>query len=157
LIALENEEHWKGTGKRKTLASVHNLMQNNQLPEDVLKCAEKAVYTAEEWKGAKPSEISNDWLKTDPVIDFCLNHTIPDGTGRYGTVVKNLGIAMGLCGASDAELKPIVDKIISNMSGRKASDFWGWIKSAKSGRYKSYNRLELAKWFEKNEVVLNGE
>jgi len=53
-------------------------------------------------------------------------------------------------------LHPIINKMAANMPGRNPQDFWGWVKSARAGRYKKYNRHELIKWFEEHEADLDG-
>ena len=146
MIALENEEHWKGTGKIKSLLYSSNKSPVNKLKKSIIKKASNYVEDSKRWESVKMTDITKEWIKQNPYIRFLLENKIPDGTSRYRVVCKNVGIALGRSEATNKEIIPIVNQIAINMPGRERKDFWGWIKASRQGRFTQFNEHEMYNW-----------
>ena len=151
LIAIEGEYHYKGTGRCKKLVYNHDSGEN-KLPLDILKNFEDAKAKAESWKDVESTKLTRKWIESDPVIRYCLTHEIPPGIGRYDVVCKNLAIGMAVAGLSYDEIRGLAGRILANMPKRDwgIDSFMGWVRSARNGKFKNYNRRELLKWFEEH-------
>jgi len=157
MIALENELHFKGTGRIKEIVLNYDGCQHNKINNKFIEDAKVDREKLGSWENVKMSEITKDWINNNIYIKYFLEHKIPDKTGRYGTIVKNIGIALGRSDMTNKEIIPIVNQIVINMPGRERKDFWGWIHSARQGKMKYFNENEMMKWFEENRHLIGND
>ena len=79
------------------------------------------------------------------IVDYCMNNTIPDGTGRRKILFREIAIWMVENGMNGDEMKKMDEKITSNCPGRKKGEIVGWIDWV--ARHKPKQNIKSLVWF----------
>lgn len=151
LIALENEPHFRGTGRKKMFLRMHKVEGDNKVPpiifEQINKCQPHDPLEA--------VSLPSDWAENNTIIKFVLKgNIIPAGIGRYSIFCKNLSAGMVMSGMSQEAIDSLVTKLLEYMPGAPKAYFDTWINAARNGKYAQYSASEMMYWFNKHKKVL---
>lgn len=143
-VAIGGRVHFK-SGKVKTPVSQF-IGKNHKLPDWSLIAHSKVR------QDRKTVMLDKSAFSKEPIVQYCLDNEIPDGTGRHGILCKNLCALMVLCKLNPEERKHYAMLFADNMPGKNWRQVLSWISwfesRVKEGKLVQFNTTEVIQWLE---------
>ena len=121
---MDNALAWEIHEKAMAYLDNHKIINLFNIMEDAIYCKAEEIYAKEH-----PKEIKK--LDIQPIIDYCMSHTIPKDCDRHSKLFKNIAAFLVNNSYKDEQIREIDGIITSNCPGKNKGEIYGWIRWAR--------------------------